>query len=94
MKKKRKTKKERLTPEEANRRNQKMCLRKRIFWNEMGAQIKARNLSENTKSKWYSYKCPNCLQWHLSKVKEKESDLPDQHQDSIPIQDETLSVPV
>lgn len=76
------------------RPNQTMCLRKRIFWTEAGALIKAEQLSKKTKYKWYSYKCPNCLQWHLSKVKEKESDLPDQHQDSIPIQDETLSVPV
>lgn len=92
MKKKKKKKKECLTPAEANRRNQKMCLRKSIFWTEFGAKRKAKLLSEETKNSWYSYKCPNCLQWHLAR--EKEFDLSDQPQGFITIQDETLSVPV
>jgi hypothetical protein len=66
-------KKEKLTPEEANLRNQKMCLRKSIFWSAASAGWKAKALSEEIKKAWYSYKCPNCLQWHLARARETKS---------------------
>lgn len=73
--KKTRKKKEKLTPEEANLRNQKMYLRKSIFWSAASAGWKAKALSEETKKAWHSYKCPNCLQWHLAKTHETKSSV-------------------
>lgn len=48
-------------------RNERMCLRKRVFWSEFGAQARARVITESG-TPMRSYRCPNCLQWHLSRL--------------------------
>ncbi len=45
--------------------NERMCLRKKIFWTEFGAQMRAKAISK-TGTAMRAYRCPNCLQWHLT----------------------------
>lgn len=47
--------------------NQRMCLRKKIFWTATGAELRAKAISR-TGTKMRAYKCPNCLQWHLTSL--------------------------
>lgn len=42
------------------RNNERMCLRKKVFWTALGAKARARVLGMR------SYRCPNCLQYHLT----------------------------
>lgn len=43
-----------------------MCLRKRVFWSEVSASIRAREITESGQPMKY-YQCPNCHQWHLAR---------------------------
>lgn len=55
--------------------NEKMCLRKKVYWSEFAAQSAARTILKHKKVIMRTYKCPNCLQYHLSKDKEKTQKL-------------------
>lgn len=50
-------------------RNERMCLRKRVFWSEFSAQSRATRINARGVKGgglMRSYHCPNCLQWHLT----------------------------
>lgn len=44
-----------------------MCLRKKVFWSEGEASVKIREL-EKEKVYMRTYQCPNCFQWHLTRI--------------------------
>lgn len=49
-------------------RNERMCHSKSLFWTEEQAEKKARAISKETNGavRMRAYRCPNCLQWHLT----------------------------
>lgn len=54
---------------------EKMCLRKKVYCSEFAAQSAAKTIFIHKKVVMRTYKCPNCLQYHLSKDKEKIQQL-------------------
>lgn len=46
-------------------RNERMCLRKAVFWTALAARFRAQELSRKG-TPMRAYRCPNCLQWHLT----------------------------
>ncbi len=47
-------------------RNERMCLRKRLFWTQGAAEGRAMVIAESGGPKMRAYRCPNCLQFHLT----------------------------
>ncbi len=47
-------------------RNERMCLRKRIFWSSFSAKSRAQQITKSG-TPMRAYHCPNCLQWHLTR---------------------------
>lgn len=47
-------------------KNERMCLRKRVFWSAFGATTRARQITE-AGTPMRAYRCPNCYQWHLAR---------------------------
>jgi hypothetical protein len=47
-------------------RNERMCLRKRIFWSEFSATTRAKRITDSGVP-MRAYHCPNCYQWHLTR---------------------------
>ncbi len=50
-------------------RHERMCLRKRGYSTKMFAQGVAMKILEERGQALTTYKCPSCLQWHLTKAK-------------------------
>lgn len=47
-------------------KNEKMCLRKKLFWDEGRARSRAEAITRSGVP-MRAYRCPNCLQWHLTR---------------------------
>lgn len=52
--------------------NEKQCFNKKLFISESEASIKLIKYEKKYKCKYRIYNCPNCLQYHLSRIKTKK----------------------
>jgi hypothetical protein len=52
--------------------NERQCHNKKLFYTLMDAERRVRVYERRHKAKYRIYNCPNCLQYHLSKVKENK----------------------